>query len=233
MRKIRLRSGKEVVVKDRNMGKERASNSSTSTDDSAATDKTQPSPSRATITPLNASASGWVPPQPPPTGRWIPTQTGTSWGPQPSWAPPQNTTPSTWPIVPPSTQQTPQGWYPPPQGGVYGYSNSPQFGIYGAGSTPPSFGVYNPQGINNTPQLSLAQPSAQSIPVPQPTQVATAVTSTPQVVSIGNNNRSIFPEMFRQMPISSTPTNNTIESLVFFRQQIKESHHDLVHMLTQ
>ncbi|MED6119799.1 hypothetical protein PIB30_015095 [Stylosanthes scabra] len=150
------------------MAEESASNLSTSTNDSAASDKTQPSPSRATTTPLNASASGW----PTPTGSWIPTQTGTSWGPQPSWAPPQNTIPSTWPMygllhnythpyapapqggyavrnnpvyssVPSGTQQTPQGWYPPPQGGIYGYSNSSQFGIYGAGNTLPSFGVYN------------------------------------------------------------------------------------------
>ncbi|MED6192377.1 hypothetical protein PIB30_009455 [Stylosanthes scabra] len=70
MRKIRLRSGKEVIVQDRNMAEERASNSSTSTDDSTATDKTYPSPSRAKTTPLNASASGW-----------IPTQTGANWGP--------------------------------------------------------------------------------------------------------------------------------------------------------
>ncbi|MED6192376.1 hypothetical protein PIB30_009454 [Stylosanthes scabra] len=66
-------------------------------------------------------------------------------------------------------------------------------------------------GTNNTPQSSLAQPSAQSILVPQPTQVATAVTSAPQTVSTGNNNRTIFPEMSRQMPISFTPVNNTVE----------------------
>ncbi|MED6113794.1 hypothetical protein PIB30_074178 [Stylosanthes scabra] len=58
MRKICLRSEKEVVV----MAEEKASNSSTSTDDSAATDKTQPSPSKVASIPLNVSASSWVPP---------------------------------------------------------------------------------------------------------------------------------------------------------------------------
>ncbi|MED6223727.1 hypothetical protein PIB30_076956, partial [Stylosanthes scabra] len=56
--------------------------------------------------------------------------------------------------------------------------------------------------------------------------------SIPQVVSNGNN-RTIFPEMSRQMPTSSSPANNTLESLAVFRQQIEESHHDLVNFLTQ
>ncbi|MED6163327.1 hypothetical protein PIB30_078785, partial [Stylosanthes scabra] len=45
------------------MAEERASNSSTSTTDSAATEKTEPSPSKVASMPLNVSVSSWVLPQ--------------------------------------------------------------------------------------------------------------------------------------------------------------------------
>ncbi|MED6198694.1 hypothetical protein PIB30_068972 [Stylosanthes scabra] len=64
---------------------------------------------------------------------------------------------------------------------------------------------------------------------PPPPQVAVLI---PQMVSAWAN-RSIFPEMFRQMPPETSHTNNTVESLAVFRQQIEESHHDLVNLLTR
>ncbi|MED6201244.1 hypothetical protein PIB30_092943 [Stylosanthes scabra] len=39
--------------------------------------------------------------------------------------------------------------------------------------------------------------------------------------------------MSRQMPIEPSPTNNIVEFLAVSRQQIEESHHDLVNILTQ
>ncbi|MED6149717.1 hypothetical protein PIB30_065261 [Stylosanthes scabra] len=237
MRKIRLRSGKEIVLAE-----ERVVTSSTSSDDSAAIDKMQPSPSRATSTPLNnpvstpfqGNVSSWAPTQPlvpTSTNMWIPPHVA-SQGAWPEFGLPLNYTP---PIEPsqrsqggfairnnlvytnpiPNTQYIPQGWYPPPpQGGNYGYSNNPQpsFDAYGAGGTPPNFGTYNPPTMNGSLQSSSSNPV--STPTLQPTQAAT---TPPHVVST-RNNRSIFPEMPRQMPTNSGPINNTTEPLAVFRQ---------------
>ncbi|MED6223348.1 hypothetical protein PIB30_073139 [Stylosanthes scabra] len=229
------------------MAEERASNSSTSTDDSTATDKTQPSPSRAASmpltspvsTPLQGNASSWVPPQ-----QFASQQTTSGWVPTPTnvWVPPSVASQDVWPefglplnytppIEPasrgqggfmirnnpvysnptPSTQLIPLGWYPPPsQGGNYGYSNNPQpsFGAYGIGGTPLNFGTYNPQIMYSSLQSSSSNPT--STPVPQPAQAAT---SLPQVVST-RNNRTIFPEMSRQMPTSSNPVNNMLTPMI-------------------
>ncbi|MED6186594.1 hypothetical protein PIB30_068257 [Stylosanthes scabra] len=191
------------------MAKERVVTSSTSSEDSVATDRTQPSPSRVTSTstpsnnpvstPFQGNVSGWVGPNhsclhPPICGYLL-----------------------MWPAKALD------------QRGHYGYLNNlqPSFGAYGAGGTPPNFGTYNPPTMRGGPQSSSSNPV--SSPALQPTQ---ATMAPPQVVSTGNN-RSIFPEMPRQMPTNSGPVNNTTESLAVFRQQIEESHHDLVNLLTQ
>ena len=44
------------------------------------------------------------------------------------------------------------------------------------------------------------------------------------------NARPIFPNMLRTLPLG-TP-NNTVKSLAIFRQQLEESYHNLVNMLT-
>ncbi|MED6150050.1 hypothetical protein PIB30_068425 [Stylosanthes scabra] len=130
------------------MAEDRASNSSTSTDNSAATDKTQPSPSRVVSMPLTSPVST------PLKGNAV--------------------------VAPPSHPAT-------------RFTASCQW------------------------------------MVPHPSQAATTLL---QLVSTGNN-RTVFLEMSRQMPTSSSPVNNTVESLAVFRQQIEESHHDLVNLLTQ
>ena len=43
------------------------------------------------------------------------------------------------------------------------------------------------------------------------------------------NSRPIFPNMLRTLPLG----NPSIESLAIFYQQLEESHHDLVNILTQ
>ncbi|MED6112170.1 hypothetical protein PIB30_059276 [Stylosanthes scabra] len=202
------------------MAEDRVSNSSTSTDDSTVTDKTQPSPSRAASmpltspisTPLQGNASSWVPRATRFTAiyQWMGAYARQCED-APSGSQSRNNPVYTNPT--PSTQHAPQGWYPPPpQGGNYGYSNNPQpsAGAYGIGGTPFNFGTYNPQAMYSSPQSSL---NPVSTPVPQPSQAATTL---PQLVST-RNNRTIFPEMSRQMPTSSSPANNTVESLAVFR----------------
>ncbi|MED6177293.1 hypothetical protein PIB30_096818 [Stylosanthes scabra] len=202
----------------------------------AATDKTQPIPLRVVSmrltspmsTPLQGNASSWVHPQ-----QLVSQQTTSGWVPTPTnvWVPPRVASQGVWPefglplnytppIEPASSGQgsfmirnnpvysnpTPSTQHIPPGW----YPPPPQGGNHGYSNNPhPSFGAY---GIGGTP-LNFG-------------------TYNPQVVSIGNN-RTVFPEMSRQMPTSSNPVNNTVESLAVFRQQIEESHHDLVNLLTQ
>ncbi|MED6187819.1 hypothetical protein PIB30_080131 [Stylosanthes scabra] len=114
---------------------------------------------------------------------------------------------------PPITQYHAQVLQPPPsQGESYGYSNNPQ----------PSFDPFGGLLYSTTPVI-------QPMLVLQPSQAAVSI---PQVVSTGAN-RSFFPEMFKQMPPKASHTNNIVESLAVFRQQMEESHHDLVNLLTQ
>ncbi|MED6136577.1 hypothetical protein PIB30_057328 [Stylosanthes scabra] len=202
------------------MAEERASNSSTLTDESTATDKTQPSPGISGIVAMAGTGSGVLPPQ----SRLL--VLGLSGG----VFNPRN--------PPPVTQYHAQGWhFPPSQGGNYGYSNNPQplfdpFGIGVGGYNPPIFGTFPRPSMNNPPYngpIYSTTPVIQPMPNPQPSQAAVSI---PQAASNGAN-RPIFPEMSRQMLLETSHANNTVESLVVFRQQIEESHHDLVNMLTQ
>ncbi|MED6226964.1 hypothetical protein PIB30_108933, partial [Stylosanthes scabra] len=118
------------------MAEERASNSSTSTDDeSSAIDKMQPSPGTSGV----AAMAG--------TGPEVlshPVSTPSTWpqyGLPHNHSPPYETTLKGGGVFnpsnpPPVTQYHAQGWHsPPPQGGNYGYSNNPQppFDPFGTG----------------------------------------------------------------------------------------------------
>ncbi|MED6195806.1 hypothetical protein PIB30_041439 [Stylosanthes scabra] len=196
------------------MADERASNSSTSTDESMTTDKTQPSPGASAVAVTSATLT--------------PRGAG-------GFAIKNNLIYSNYP---PNTQHIPQGWYPsPPQGGNYGYSNNPQppfvpFGTCGGAYNSSNFNACYQHLMNNLPQfgpIPSTPPIIQPIPIPQPSQAAVSI---PQVVSTGENRPTIL-EMSRKMPIEPNPANNTVESLAVFRRQIEESHHDLINMLTQ
>ncbi|MED6223728.1 hypothetical protein PIB30_076957 [Stylosanthes scabra] len=78
-------------------------------DDSASTDKTQPSRSKMASVPLNVSASSWVPPQQPTSG-WIHPQPTSSWVPIPTntWVSPQTTNAGSWPEFGLPLNYTPQ-----------------------------------------------------------------------------------------------------------------------------
>ncbi|MED6151866.1 hypothetical protein PIB30_086496 [Stylosanthes scabra] len=187
------------------MAEERVVTSSMSSDDSATTDRTQPSPSRVTSTstppnnptstPFQGNVSSWVltqPLVPTSTNMWIPPHV-VSQGAWPEFGLPLNYTP---PIEPsqrgqggfavrnnpvytnpsPSTQYIPQGWYPPPpQGGNYGYSNNPQ----------PSFGTYGAGGTPpnfgtyNPPTMHGGPQSSSSNPVSSPALQPTQAAMTP------------------------------------------------------
>ncbi|MED6186759.1 hypothetical protein PIB30_069795 [Stylosanthes scabra] len=151
------------------MAEEKASNSSTSTDDSSATYKTQPSPSRAESLPLTSSvstslqgnASSWVPLQ-----QLVSQQTTSGWVATPTnmWVPPQIVNQGarlefglpinyTTPIEPASRGQ---GGFVIKSNPVYTnptpntqhihqrwYPPPPQGGNYGYSNNPlPSFGAY-------------------------------------------------------------------------------------------
>ncbi|MED6169689.1 hypothetical protein PIB30_023713 [Stylosanthes scabra] len=63
-----------------------------------------------------------------------------------------------------------------------------------------------------------------------PTQ---ATVSAPHGVSTGAGSDSIFLEMSSQISAEMTPPNNTVEYFPVFKQQMEESHRDVVNMLTE
>ncbi|MED6186919.1 hypothetical protein PIB30_071314 [Stylosanthes scabra] len=126
---------------------------------------------------------------------------------------------------------TPSTW--PQYGLPHNYSHPYESTSRGGGvfnpKTPSTVTRYHAQGPPYCGPIHLTTLVIQPMPNPQPSQ---AVVSIPQAASTGVN-RPIFTEMSRQMPLETNHANNTVKALAVFRQQIEESHHDLVNMLTQ
>ncbi|MED6163817.1 hypothetical protein PIB30_083693 [Stylosanthes scabra] len=199
------------------MAEERASNSSTSTNESTTTDKTQPTPGTSGVVATAGTGPGVLPPP-------VSTpSTSPPYGLPHNYSPPYESTSRGGGVFnprnpPPVTQYHAQGWhFPPPQGGGY---------------NPLIFGTFPRPSMNNPPYcgpIHSTTPVIQPMPNPWPSQAAVSI---PQAMSTGAN-KPIFLEMSRQIPLKNSLANNTVKSLAVFRQQIEESNHDLVNMLTQ
>ncbi|MED6114535.1 hypothetical protein PIB30_081176 [Stylosanthes scabra] len=165
------------------MAEERASKSSTSTDESTATNKTQPSPGTLGVIATAGTGPGVLP---------SPVSTPSTWplyGLPHNYSPPYESTSRGGRVFnprnpPPVTQYHAQGWHsPPPQGGNYGYSNNPQppfdaFGTGVGGYNPPIFGTFPRPSMNSPPycgHIHLTTLVIQPMPNPQPSQAAVSI----------------------------------------------------------
>ncbi|MED6195914.1 hypothetical protein PIB30_042303 [Stylosanthes scabra] len=111
-------------------------------------------------------------------------------------------------------------------------NNHPYMGVVSL--TQPMSNVFSTQAMVSTPHgvstgAGAGAGSNRPLTSLLPTQ---AIASTPHIVLTGAGSESIFQGMPSQILAEKTPPNNAVRSFPVFRQQMEESHRDIVNMLT-